>query len=170
MQINTKHFGSTIYTKEAGADFDKKQITLNQVTSIGSATIHKGLDNQQVEKALKLLDALETLDDIARNEIIKAYNKNDRLVCEFVNEHYNDYGEETTQEIFKKLKINKQNNLLFLENLELGFIISYEEKTRGICATLDYNLIWSEGFTFTDQILAVSFNSEMECLSIAHES
>lgn len=170
MQIKTTYFGSTVYTKENGADFDERELKLNQIVSKCSAMIFEGLDKIKLDKALTLLNNLEVLDQIARKEIMTAYNAGEPAICDFVNEHFNEYGEETTQKIFDKLGINKQKDVTFLENLELGLVVAYEEMSRGICATLDYNLIWINGSTFTDQILAVSFNDKMRFLSIAHES
>ena len=52
----------------------------------------------------------------------------------------------------------------------MGGVVVYEDAIKGICITLDYNLIWDAGLPFTDQILAASFNKDGTFLSIAHES
>jgi len=132
--------------------------------------IFEDLDEPKLQTALKLLDNLEALDKIARREMHSSYNNGDSLIGDFINEHFNDYGEEITNEIFEKLNINKQNNQLFLENIELGLVVVYEDAIRGVSAVLDYNLIWIDESPFTDQLLVVTFNDKMEFQGISHES
>ena len=171
MKIQTTLFGIASYSIENGADFEAQEIKLKGVNEKCYIDIFEGLDTSKLKKAIILLDNLEELDSIARKELLKAYDDDNGIVCDFINEHFNDYGDEISQEIFKKLNIDKQNDKKFLDNIELGAICAYEEATRGICITLDYNLLWEDiGSPFTDQILAVSFNADMQFLGIAHES
>lgn len=170
MKIKTILFGETEYTIDSGGEYDLQNIVLNDITSTCGVFISEGLDREKLLKAVNLLDEIEKLDNLSRKKLLESYSKNNYGVRDFVEEHYNEYHEETKLEIFSKLNITEQDNIKFLKNMELGHIFVYEEATRGMCATLDYNLIWEEGSTFTDQILAVSFNSDMQFLSIAHES
>ena len=170
MKIKTTLFGETEYTAESGGDYDLQKIVLNGVASTCSIFIFEGLNEEQLIKVVNLLNNIEKLDNIAKKRLLESHSDNNYGVRYFVDEHYHEYGEETKLEIFSKLNITKQDNIKFLENMELGHIHVYEELTRGLCITLDYNLIWEEDTPFTDQILAVSFNADMHFLSIAHES
>ena len=169
-KITTKLFGTSDYKKDDGVDFDHQKIFLNNVASVCTVMIFEGLDEKGLSKAIELLDKLEAFDAQARKEILSQSEDGGSTVSDFVNEHFNDYGDDVEAEIFEKLKINSQNNKAFLEGMELGGVVVYEDAIKGICITLDYNLIWDAGIPFTDQILAVNFNADGKLLSIEHES
>ena len=169
-EIRTKLFGTSVYTKEDGVDFDDQELVMNNITSLCTAMIFEDLDETGLSEAVQLLDNLEAFDAQARKEILSQSEDSGSTVSDFVNEHFNDYGDEIEAEIFEKLKINSQNNKAFLEGMELGGVVVYYDAIKGICITLDYNLIWEAGSPFTDQILAASFNKDGKFLSIAHES
>jgi len=169
-RINTKLFGEAEYTKDAGVDFDTKTIVLNNISSTCSVMIFEGLSEADLDKAIKLLDNLEKLDALAKIEILSSNKNSNSITSEFANDHFSDYDEDIKNEIFKKLDINKQDNKIFLENMEVGGVVVYEDVTKGICITLDYNLIWEDEVPFTGQILAIRFNADSKFLSIAYES
>lgn len=168
--ITTRYFGETTYTEDYGADFDKTEIYLNNKTSLCDVSIFENLNEAKLAKGIMLLDSLEELDAKARKEMLADYQSDTSIVYDFIDEHFNEYGDEIRDQIFAKLNISTQDNDKFLENLELGSITLYDDANKGVCITLDYNLIWDEMFTFTDQILAVNFNAEKQCVGIAHES
>ena len=172
MKIQTKLFGTASYSIEDGATFETtKELQLKGFYKNCYIDIFEGLDAPKLEKAIMLLDNLEELDRVARDELSKAYDNDNKLVCDFINEHFNDYGDEVAQEIFEKLAINKQDDKKFLDNMEIGTIVAYEEASLGICIAIDYNLIWlGAGDSFTDQLLVITFNSDMKFLAISHES
>jgi len=52
MEIKTKYFGSSIYSKEDGADFEVTNIELNNKTSDCNLMIFDGLDDKKSRKLL----------------------------------------------------------------------------------------------------------------------
>lgn len=170
MQLTTQYFGTTEYTEADGADFDAKEITLNNTQSVCTVMIFEGLSELELTQAVTLLDHIEELDNRAKSAIKKAYENNDKIVHDFINEHFQEY-EEFSQQLLKELNIQQQDNDVFLANLKLGSIAIHNETDNNtLTATLDYNVIWEDGIPFTDQILAVRFNQQMTLLSIDHES
>ena len=168
--IKTKLFGDAEYIKDDGVDFDDKTISLNNRKSTFTVMIFEGLNETELDKGIKLLDNLEELDSLARKEIIALNEDSNSIVSEFANDHFNEYGEDIQNAIFEKLNINTQYNKAFLENMEIGLVVVYEDASKGVCATIDYNLIWKDGDSFTDQVLAISFNENSQLISIAYES
>ena len=169
MMLNTIYFGDSVYTKE-GAFFKPTEVILNNVVSIVSLNISGGLNDKECVLVLSLVDDLKLLDQAAKREIRLSYENKNSIVASFIHEHFKDYTEEITQQIFDHLGIKKQDDLVFIDRLKLGSVSIYNDKNTGLCITLDYNILWDEGIPFTDQILAVRFDSEKRFLSVAHES
>ena len=172
MTIKTKHFGSLIYTKEDGADFKVASLELNNKRSQCTLMIFDGFDEQEIVRAIEIIDNLESLDAISRNEISSSYDSENQTVNDFINEHFNDYGEDIAKDIYAKLNVSEQDDLAFIENLELGSVSVSKraDDLNSISTTLDYNVLWSDGISFTDQILAVTFDQEMKFIYLSHES
>ena len=171
MKLNTKIFGETIYSKEDGLNFDTVMIDFNGKRNACSGMVFEGLTNKQIEMAESLVNSLEQLDKKARELFLEFYEEERGVVAPFVHQHFNEYGSEIRARIFEKLQITEQNDRVFLENLEFGsFSISKDDKNEGIWITMDYNLIWEDGWTFTDQILAIRFNEKLEYTWCGHES
>ena len=171
MEITTKIFGKAIYSQDEGLDFDEKYISLNGRTNLCSGCIFEGLNKEQITKTQYILNELELLDKKAHELFLKFYEEGDDILCPFIDEHFNEYGDEIKEKIFKKLQISNQDDIAFLNNLEFGsFHISEDEGIKGVLITMDYNLIWQDGITFTDQILAINFNENLEYISHSHDS
>jgi len=142
MKITTKIFGETIYSQEDGLTFDTETISFNGITNPCSGMIFEGLNSKQIEASEYLINSLELLDKKAREIFLEIYAKEAEMVAPFVNEHFNDYGDEVREMIFKKLQITHQDDKAFLENMEFGsFYISEDDTTNGAEITMDYNLI-----------------------------
>jgi len=171
MEIITDIFGKAIYSQEDGLILNKKYISLNGRKNYCSGLIFGELTQKQITKAQYILNNLEFLDKKAHELFLKFYEEEDDIIFSFVNEHFNEYGDEIKEKIFKKLKISNQDNISFLNNLEFGsFYIAEGNDTNNVWITMDYNLIWQDSITFTDQILAIKFDENLEYISHSHDS
>jgi len=123
------------------------------------------------QKAAVLLDSLEALDKKARTIWLKLLEEQDSEVLGFIDVHYNEYGEEVKSMVQEKIQIKEQDNLAFMENLELGsFHITEGDDEESIEIVMDYSLIWENGCSFTDQILAMHFTDKLEYVLHTHDS
>lgn len=172
MNIKTKLFAQSIYSKEDGLNFDKTELILNSKSVVIShGMIFEGLNFMQINKAVILLDSLEILDKNAREIFLEHIDEKSGIVDFFIELHYNEYGNEIRNRIYEKLDLKEQNNRAFLDNIELGnFHISEDDEPNSVRITMDYSLIWEDGCSFTDQLLVINFDEYGDYIFHTHES
>jgi len=171
IDCTTKLFGEAEYSSEDGVDFDEITLQLNGRETHLSGIIFEDLTEVQIEKAVVLVDSLEELDAKARLKWLELLREEDEEVCGFIDVHYNEYGEEIKSKVLDKLQVKEQNDVLFIRNLELGsFHIIEGEDEDSVEIVMDYSLIWEEGSSFTDQILAMHFTDKLEYAMHTHDS
>jgi len=170
-KFSTVFFGEVEYSSEDGVDFDEVTLQLNGKETHLRGLIFEDLTKGQIEKAVVLLDSLEELDAKARTVWLKLLEEHDEEVVGFIDVHYNEYGEEVKSMVQEKLQGKEQDNLAFMENLELGsFHITEGDDEESIEIVMDYSLIWENGCSFTDQILAMHFTDKLEYVLHTHDS
>lgn len=189
MEIKTQLFGTATYDEDDGADFEAREIVLNNTRSMCSVMIFEDLSTPAIKRAVELLDTIETLDQAAKAAILQAYDAKDDIVVGFIHYHFDsemgldENDEEYVERVYKKLGINQPDDLAFIKHLELGSITIYTDyedededdendttESNALNIVLDYNVIWEDEISFTDQVLAVTFDANKELLSINHES
>lgn len=171
IKIDSELFGLHQYISNIGLDFDNKTMFLNGRENSFAGMIFEDLNEVQIEKAVVLLDSLEILDSKARRKWLEFLEEKDQEVCNFIDMHYNEYGEEIKEQVLEKTKVRKRDNKAFVETLEFGsFHITEGEEEDSIEIVMDYSLIWENGCSFTDQILAMHFNDKMEYEMHTHDS
>ena len=170
-EIEIKLFGKQNYSYADGLDLDAIRVEFNGRATQLRGTIFDGLNRLQIQKAVTLLENLEMLDAKARKKWIKLLEEEDEEVCGYIDTHYDEYGDEVRDLVLQKLKVEKRDNRAFIENLELGsFHITEGEEEDGVEIVMDYALIWENGSSFTDQILAMNFNDELAYEMHTHDS
>ena len=169
-KINTVFFGETEYSSEDGVDFDEVTLQLNGRETHLRGMIFEDLTKVQIEKAVVLLDSLEELDAKARTIWLKLLEEQDSEVLGFIDVHYNEYGEEVKSMVQEKLQTKEQDNLTFIENLELGSFYIMKRDSKSVEIVMDYSLIWEDGCSFTDQVLAMHFTDKLEYVLHTHDS
>jgi len=170
-KFRTVFFGEVEYSSEDGVHFDEVTLQLNGRETHLRGMIFEDLTKVQIEKAVVLLDSLEELDKKARTIWLKLLEEQDSEVLGFIDVHYNEYGEEVKSMVQEKLQTKVQDNLAFMENLELGsFHITEGDDEESIEIVMDYSLIWENGCSFTDQVLAMHFTDKLEYVLHTHDS
>ncbi len=116
---------------------------------------------EHVEKAERLLDRLERIDQMARKEIAAGLAAANATIVDFIDYHL----EETPDEVAAKLGVGRVGYDVFVAGLDLCGVMVHlnEDRVRLGC---DYSI----GKDFSDQLLAVKFDEDGEFLDIAHES
>jgi len=171
INCTTKLFGEAEYSSEDGVDFDEITLQLNGRETQLSGIIFEDLTEVQIEKAVVLVDSLEELDAKARLKWLELLEEEDEDVYSFINIHFNEYGEEIKSKVLDKLKIKEQDNVAFIENLELGsFQISEGEDEDSVEIVMDYSLIWEDGDSFIDEVLAMHFTDKLEYEMHTHDT
>ena len=177
MKYETKYFGNIYYDPKHGTYTDPICIVSNGRTSLCNLHIFEDeyFSQEKLKSGLDVINELEVLDQLARKEFLLDYH-DEGEVEEFIQIHFEDYGDEVTQKIAKKLETPERNDALFLEKLELGNVSlansdSLKDEGEGqFIITLDYSLIWLDGSSFTDQILVARFDQNSQFLYVTHES
>jgi len=171
IDCTTKLFGEAEYSSEDGVDFDEITLQLNGRETHLSGIIFEDLTEVQIEKAVALIDSIEELDAKARKKWLELLEEEDEDVYSFINIHFNEYGEEIKSKVLDKLKIKEQDNVAFIENLELGsFQISEGEDEESVEIVMDYSLIWEDGDSFIDEVLAMHFTDKLEYEMHTHDT
>ena len=169
--IEPKLFGKHEYSYDDGLDFEVRSVELNGRTTQLRGTIFDVLNELEVQKAVTLLDNLEVLDAKARKKWMELLEEEDEEVCSYIDIHHDEYGDEVRDLVFKKLKVEKQDNRAFIKNLELGsFHITEGDEEDSVEIVMDYSLIWENGTSFTDQVLAMHFNDMLAYEMHTHDS
>jgi len=169
--IEPKLFGKHEYSYDDGLDFEVRSVELNGRTTQLRGTIFDALNELEVQKAVTLLDNLEVLDAKARKKWMELLEEEDEEVCSYIDIHHDEYGDEVRDLVFKKLKVEKQDNRAFIKNLELGsFHITEGDEEDSVEIVMDYSLIWENGTSFTDQVLAMHFNDMLAYEMHTHDS
>jgi len=166
----TVFFGEVEYSSEDGVDFDEVTLQLNGKETHLRGHVVNDLTKVQIEKAVVLLDSLEELDAKARTIWLKLLEEQDSEVLGFIDVHYNEYGEEVKSMVQEKLQTKEQDNLAFMENLELGSFYIMKRDSKSVEIVMDYSLIWEDGCSFTDQVLAMHFTDKLEYVLHTHDS
>jgi hypothetical protein len=171
ISLESKIFGQQKYSSEKGLDFDDVSMILNNKMANFRGMISEDLNEVQIKKAIQLLDSLEVLDAKAREKWLELLEEKDEVVCEFIDIHHDEYGNEVKNQILEKLKVEKQDNKAFIVNLEFGsFHIIEGDEDDSVEIVMDYSLIWEDGASFTDQILAMHFTDKLEYDMHTHDS
>jgi len=169
-KFRTVFFGEVEYSSEDGVDFDEVTLQLNGKETHLRGHVVDDLTKVQIEKAVVLLDSLEELDAKARTIWLKLLEEQDSEVLGFIDVHYNEYGEEVKSMVQEKLQTKEQDNLAFMENLELGSFYIMKRDSKSVEIVMDYSLIWEDGCSFTDQVLAMHFTDKLEYVLHTHDS
>jgi len=169
-KFRTVFFGEIEYSGEDGVDFDEVTLQLNGRETHLRGHVVDDLTKGQIEKAVVFLDSLEELDAKARTLWLKLLKEQDSEVLGFIDVHYNEYGEEVKSMVQEKLQTKEQDNLAFMENLELGSFHIMKRDSKSVEIVMDYSLIWEDGCSFTDQVLAMHFTDELEYVLHTHDS
>lgn len=138
-----------------------REVTAGSRSIKRSLFIGMELDQRQLDRAARLVDAIEALDARARD----ALDTNTSEVPSYVTFHLEELDDGVLREIFDAHR-SSIDRARFLARLDLVGVNVHARVPEGFSIVLDYSI----GRAHTDQLLAVSFDTEGRALTVSQES
>jgi hypothetical protein len=152
-------FGDVVVATDGA--YVTREVSLGSHSITRSLFLGMDLDQALLDRAASLVDTLETLDARAR-EAIEA-NADD--VPGYVAFHLEELDDGVLREIFHADR-STISRTAFLARLDLVGVGVHARPPDAFSLVLDYSV----GRSFTDQILAVRFDTEGRAVAVSHES